>query len=97
MEKKIHIIDDPNKMAAFVFSHAGNDDEAVLLALEMDEINKDNVKRYVSMTGDELEALPENESAAIKADGERYIKLYNQINNMHVVAEEYFKKYPVEI
>ena len=49
------------------------------------------------MTGDELEALPENESAAIKADGERYIKLYNQINNMHVVAEEYFKKYPVEI
>lgn len=85
----IRIIENDDQMAAFVFAHAGNDEKAVKLALQMDKINKGNVRKYLSMTGEELESLPEDEKSAIKKDGEEYARLFKEINAMHVVENTY--------
>lgn len=91
-ENMIRIIENDDQMAAFVFAHAGNDENAVKLALQMDKINKGNVRKYLSMTGEELESLPEDEKYAIKKDGEEYARLFKEINAMHIVEDKYFEK-----
>ena len=88
-EYMIRLIENNDRIAAFVFAHAGNDKDAVKLAVQMSNINKENVRKYLTMTGEELESMPENEKSAIKKDGEEYSRLFKKISTMHVVENEY--------
>lgn len=85
----IRLIENNDRIAAFVFAHAGNDKDSVKLAVQMSKINKENVRKYLTMTGEELESMPEDEKSAIKKDGEEYARLFKEINAMHVVENTY--------
>lgn len=86
----IRLIENNDRIAAFVFAHAGNNKDAVKLAVQMSKINKENVRKYLTMTGEELESMPEDEKSAIKRDGEEYARLFREINDMHVVENTYY-------